>query len=91
MAVANNERKELDMLSKLKSVDGPFNKELEVSQYLYCSEPESSKKKRLKLEIQFAQHSSTTLPKTDPLFQVQVTLPNKKLRHKTPEEFGDAY
>ena len=59
-------------------------------QYLHSSEPESSKKKQLKLEIQFARNSSTTLPKTDPLFRVQVTLPNKKRRDKTPEEFGDA-
>lgn len=85
-----NERKRLDMLSELKSVGGPFSEELEVLQYLHSSEPESSKKKRLKLEIQFARNSSTTLPKTDPLFRVQVTLPNKKRRDKTPEEFGDA-
>ena len=48
------------------------------------------KKKRLKSEIRFARDSSTTLPKVDPLFRVQVTLPNKKRRDKTAEEFGEA-
>ena len=73
-----NERKRLDMLSQLKSVGGPFSEELEVLQYLHSSEPESSKKKQLKQEIRFAQNSSQTLLKTDPLFRVQVTLPNMK-------------
>ena len=29
-------------------------------------------------------------PKTDPLFRVMITLPNKKKRDKTAEEFGEA-
>ena len=44
----------------------------------------------MKMELQFARDSSTTLPKTDPLFRVMITLPNKKKRDKTAEEFGEA-
>ena len=47
-------------------------------------------KVRMKMELQFARDSSTTLPKTDPLFRVMITLPNKKKRDKTAEEFGEA-
>ena len=38
------------------------------------------------MEVQFARDSSTTLPKVDPLFKIQVVLPNKK----RSEEFGEA-
>ena len=47
-------------------------------------------KVRMKIEPQFARDSSTTLPKTDPIFRVMITLPNKKKRDKTAEEFGEA-
>ena len=47
-------------------------------------------KVRMKIELQFARDSSTTLPKTDPLFRVMINLPNKKKRDKTAEEFGEA-
>ena len=47
-------------------------------------------KVRMKIEPQFARDSSTTLPKTDPPFRVMITLPNKKKRDKTAEEFGEA-
>ena len=36
------------------------------------------KKIRMKMKLQFARDSSTTLPKADPLFRVMVTLPSKK-------------
>ena len=42
------------------------------------------------MEMQFARDSSTTLPKVDPLFKIQVVLPNKKRRDKTSTEFGEA-
>ena len=44
----------------------------------------------MKSEIQFARDSSTTLPKVDPLFKVQVVIPNKKRRDKNSAEFGEA-
>ena len=43
---------------------------------------------RLKKEMQFARESSTTLPSVDPLFRLQVTLPNNMWRNKTSREFG---
>ena len=51
---------------------------------------EKEKKMRLKMELQFARDSSTTLPKTDPLFRVMVTMPNKRKRDKSAEEFGES-
>ena len=51
---------------------------------------ENDKRKRMKNEIKFARDSSTSLPKSDPIFRVMVTLPNKKRRDKTPAEFAEA-
>ena len=43
------------------------------------------------MEIQFARDSSTLLPKTDPIFKIQITIPETgKRRQKTPSEFGFA-
>ena len=42
------------------------------------------------MELQFARDSSVTLPKSDPLFEIMVILPNKKRRDKTANEFGEA-
>ena len=44
----------------------------------------------MKMEVQFARESSTRLPKTDQLFRIQVTLPNKNRRDKTAEKFAVA-
>ena len=48
------------------------------------------KQQRLKLEIQFARESTTLLLKVDPLFRIQLTLPNGKRRMKTAVESGEA-
>ena len=85
------ERKRLDKLDKLKKLGGPFTDADEVMVYVGDPEiTEKEKKVRMKMELQFARDSSTTLPKADPLFRVMVTLPNKKERDKTAEEFGEA-
>ena len=81
------ERKRLDMLEELKSMGGPFTNLQEVEVYLKGSDVD---KKRLKKELQFARDSSVTLPRVDPLFRVQVTLPNKQRRDKTATEFGES-
>ena len=85
------ERKRLDMLNSLKSLSGPFTDAVEVVKYL--AEPtlsEKVKQQRLKLEVQFARESTTLLPKVDPLFRIQITLPNGKRWMKTAVEFGEA-
>ncbi|KAL5500429.1 hypothetical protein EMCRGX_G011989 [Ephydatia muelleri] len=85
------ERKRLDMLNSLKSLSGPFTDAVEVVKYL--AEPtlsEKVKQQRLKLEVQFARESTTLLPKVDPLFRIQITLPNGKMWMKTAVEFGEA-
>ena len=51
---------------------------------------EKVKQLRLKLEVQFARESTTLLPKVDPLFRIQLTLPNGKRRMKTAVEFGES-
>ena len=85
------EGKRLDKLEKLKKLGGPFTDMTEVERYLGDVEVQpKQKKERMKMELQFARDTSTTLPKVDPLFRVMITMPNKKKRDKTPEEFGEA-
>ena len=86
------EEKRLDVLDFLKSKGGPFTDANEVDEYLAKDdEPEKQKVKRMKAELQFARDSSTLLPKVDPIFRVQITVPETgKRRQKTPSEFGDA-
>ena len=45
----------------------------------------------MKMELQFARDSTTLLPRADPIFRVQITIPETgKRRQKTPKEFGEA-
>ena len=85
------EKKILDKLEILKKAGGPFTDAADVENFLKDVDvyPEA-KKQRMKMEMQFARDSSTTLPKVDPLFKIQVVLPNKKMRDKTSSEFGEA-
>ena len=83
------ERKRLDMMEALKDVGGPFTNSDMVKEYVEADDlSEKTKQKRLKLEVQFARESSTTLPHVDPIFKIQVTLPTKKRRDKTADEFA---
>lgn len=85
------ERKRLDLLDLLKAGGGPFTDAEQVQAYL--DRPglvEKEKQQRMKKELQFARVSSTTLLSVDPLFQIQVTLPNNRRRDKTAKEFGDS-
>lgn len=84
------ERKRLDMLDMLKERGGPFTDADEVDQYLDNTKDGKEKQKRMKMELQFARDSSTLLPKVDPLFKIQVTLPTGKRRDKNAQEFGEA-
>ena len=69
------EKKEDDrlaMLEQLKKDGVPFTSSTQVMEFYNDSTLEEKVKvKRLKMD------SSTTLPKTDPLFRIQVTQPNK--------------
>ena len=81
------ERKRLEMMEKLKKCGGPFTSAEDVDEFMEVEKESSKKQRRLKLEVQFARESSTCLPKTNPLFRIQVTLPNKSRRDKTDLEF----
>ena len=76
-----SEKKEGDrfaMLEQLKKDGGPFTNSAQVMEFYNDSTLEEKVKvKCLKMEMKFARDSSTTLPKTDPLFHIQVTQPNK--------------
>jgi len=50
----------------------------------FCSSVDHQVK--MKMELQFARGSSTTLSKTDPLFRVKITLPIKRIKHQTSLE-----
>ena len=80
------------MLETLKKDSGPFKNAEEVQIYLENPDPtDKEKQTRMKKEIKFARDSSATLPRTDPLFkiQVQVVLNKKKRKDKTAQEFGE--
>ena len=78
-------------MDKLKIVGGPFTNSDMVQEYMDDSDvAEKEKQKRLKLEMQFARESSTSLPQIDPLFKIQITLPTKKRREKTADEFAES-
>jgi hypothetical protein len=85
------ERKRLLILETLKSSGGPFTNAEEVETFLAdTSIMDKDKQRRLKKEMQFARESSTTLPKVDSLFKIQVAQINKKRRDKTAREFGES-
>ena len=86
------EEKRLDNLDSLKAQGGSFTDEPEVEAYLADSNVgERDKLKRLNFQLQLARDSSTLQPKTDPIFKIQVTVPETgKQRQKTPSKFGAA-
>ena len=100
----SKEEKRLDLLETLKNSGGPFTNSQQIDEYLSAAKvcevsasKETLKKKilkdtqsRLKSELRFARESSTTLPHADPIFKIQVSIPGKKRRDKTAEEFGVA-
>ena len=90
LAAQIGERKRLDLLDELKKAGGPFTDADEVQKFIESDMDEKLKKSRMKMEIKFARDSSTTLPKVDQLFKIQKTMPNKKRRDKTAQEFGEA-
>ena len=83
------ECKRLDLLCNLKEEGGPFTCAEEVDIFL-SSQVNENMKKRMKLEIKYARDSSKRLPKNDPLFRIQISLPNKKRRDKDSGEFAIA-
>jgi hypothetical protein len=76
------ERKRLTKMEDLKICGGPFTNAEEVEQYLGDTTIlEKTKQQRMKKEVQFARESSTTLPKVDPIFKIQVTHPPSSILH----------
>lgn len=83
------ERKKAGLLESLKELGGPFTSAEQVESFLATSADEKMKRKRLKLEIQYARDTTTVLPRVDPLFRIRKTLPSGKQRDKTATEFGE--
>ena len=65
-------RKRLLMLEELMQDNGLFTNAEEVQDFMEKDISESKKQTRLKKEVKFAHESSTTLPKVDSLFRIQV-------------------
>ena len=80
----------LDFLEDLKEAGGPFTSSEKVKDFMKEPLREDLKKKRLKKELQFARESSVTLPKTDQIFKIQVTLPSKKRYDKNSRELSES-
>ena len=84
-----HKRKRFEMLEKLKEMKLTNADEVEI----FVNDTKISnelKAKRLKLEMKFARDSSKTLPKSDRIFRIQVTLPNMKRRDKSAVQFADS-
>ena len=66
------EQKRLTYLEELKNTGGPFTSVEEVDSFLADLNPKNKKdkKQRRKKEVQYAQDTSTLLPKVDPLFKI---------------------
>ena len=81
----------LHQLEYLKKNGGPFTSCLEINNYLTNKDiPENMKKKRMKMEVQYARDSSLTLPRTNQVFRIRKRIHKEdKLRDLTPEEFGE--
>ena len=79
-------------MESLKAMNGPFTHSDDVQNYLDDTKfTDEHKKKRMKMELQFARNSSTTLPKDSQIFRIMVTNPQtKKRRDKNAEEFGES-
>ena len=77
-------------MEQLKQKNGPFTNAEEVETFLKSEITDKEKQARMKREIQFARDSSTTLPRVDPIFKIQVMMANKKRRDKTAYEFGES-
>ena len=85
------ERKRLIILEALKSCGGPFTNAEEVEKYMEdTSISDKDKQTRMKKEMRFAKESSTTLPKVDPIFRIQVVQANKSRRDKSAREFSES-
>ena len=86
-----HKRKRLEMVEKLKEMKGLLTNADKVEIFLNDTKMSNElKAMRLKMEMRFASDSSTTLPKSDGIIRIQVTLPNKKRRDKSAVEFTDS-
>ena len=56
----------------MKQEKGPWTNAEEVEEFMAKEISEKEKQARLKKEMKFARDSSTTLPKVDSLFKIQV-------------------
>ena len=81
----------LQHLEYLKKDGGPFTSCDEIDEYLKNSSiSEKTKKKRLKIEVQYARDSSLTLPRSNLIFRIRKKSHKEgKMQDLTYEEFGE--
>ena len=72
MVALGQERKRLVMLEELKEENGPFTNAEEVEKFMASKISDNEKQVRLKKEVKYARESSTTLPRVDSRFKIQV-------------------
>ena len=82
----------MNQLGELKkNYDGPFTDVAPIEEFLADSgiSPED-KKRRMKIKVQYARDTSTSIPHSNPVFQIRTKKqPGKKARDLTAEEFGE--
>ena len=85
----SQERKMLGLMEELKESGGPFTSSEQVDIFLtvtMANKDERKRKRRMKLEIQYARDTSNLLPKMDPIFRIRKTLANGKQRDNSSAE-----
>ncbi|CAB4057090.1 unnamed protein product [Lepeophtheirus salmonis] len=86
--VIEKESKKTNALRKVERRSSSFINVGEIDVFMQSSKNDSRKKqKRLKMKFSFPRESWKCLPKTDPLFRIQVTLPTKERRDKTADDY----
>ena len=78
-------------LVELKKVDGPFTSEADIEKYLSDGTISmKEKRKRMKMEVQYARDTSLSIPKSNPLFRIRTFKQvGKKARDLSAQEFGE--
>ena len=86
------DQRKFAILERLKQVGGPFCSTEEIDTFLnnYKGDKGQSQK-RMRDEITYARHTSTSFPRQHHLFKIMSTDPMaKKRRIKSPEEFAES-
>lgn len=82
------ENRKLNILESLKGDGGPFTSSEQIDEYLKCKKDVKTKSNRLRNEVVYARDTSSSLPKSNPVFRI-FTTENKKRKMLTVDQFAN--